>query len=114
MFKCKPSFLDTLISRNVEKSYNLVASLQGRCDLIKEYMDAQIWKVGGWLVKLVNGNCTMIVQLPHRKVGNIVSVRALAVRLDTLSNYVLNLKITIPNISNLDYEYRALINTIAG
>jgi hypothetical protein len=56
----------------------------------------------------------MIVQLPHRKVGNIVSVRALAVRLDTLSNYVLNLKITIPNISNLDYEYRALINTIAG
>jgi hypothetical protein len=47
VFKCKPSFLDTLISRNVEKSYNLVASLQGRCDLIKEYMDTQIWKVGG-------------------------------------------------------------------
>jgi hypothetical protein len=37
-FESKPSLEDTLIPKNVEKSYKLAASLQGGRDLIEEYV----------------------------------------------------------------------------
>lgn len=34
-FACKSSFKDTLVSKNIEKAYNLVALLQGGRDLVE-------------------------------------------------------------------------------
>ena len=39
-FECKPSFDDTMVSKNVEKAYRLVASFQEGHDLVQEYIAA--------------------------------------------------------------------------